>query len=318
MPSSGSLQNPAARTLALFLAAGACGAAVVACATTAGREAETTLAKGLVPTEQENQIGLQVKQELETKEHIRYMDDPAIVDYVRAVAANVIKFGQKDRSDVQWQVNVIDDPKTVNAFATPGGYLYVYSGLIATAENEAELAGVMAHETGHVVARHSARAMVAAYGLEAVASLATGQNPGLATQIGESIALNGVMLKHSRGAETEADEYGAKYASQAGYDPHALITFFQKLQAQEGHTPKILSYLSDHPATQDRIDHLNEYIAKNNLTGHELNAAPYAAIKQRVLSRPPPPAGGAAPAPGGAAPPPPGAAPPAPGAAPPP
>lgn len=309
MASSGALRIPAARTLALFLAA----SAGASCATTAGREAETTLAKALVPTDQENQIGLQVKQQLETQEHVRYMDDPAIVDYVRAVAGRVIAFGQKDRPDVKWQVNVIDDPKTVNAFATPGGYLYVFSGLLATADNEAELAGVMAHETGHVTARHSARAMVAAYGLEAVAALAGGSNPGLLTQIGQSIALNGVMLKHSRGAETEADELGARYASEAGYDPHALITFFSKLKAQEGQTPKILSYLSDHPATQDRIDHLNEFITKHNLVGRELNAPAYAAIKQRVASRPPPPA--AAPA-GKPASPPPGAAPPPPGAAP--
>ena len=74
---------------------------------------------------------------------------------------------KRDRPEVNWQINVIDDSKTVNAFATPGGYLYVYSGLIMAADNEAELAGVMAHETGHVVARHSARQMVDAYGLSA-------------------------------------------------------------------------------------------------------------------------------------------------------
>src|SRR5204862_6346258 len=118
--------------------------------------------------------------------------------YIRNIANLMIASGKKDRPDVQWQVNVIDDPKTVNAFATPGGFLYVYSGLLAAANNEAELAGVMGHETGHVVARHAARNLVTAYGLEALVSLAAGDNPGLLTQLATSIAANGLFLKHSR------------------------------------------------------------------------------------------------------------------------
>src|SRR6185369_4701480 len=144
-------------------------------------------------------------------------------------------------------VNVIDDPKTVNAFATPGGFLYVYTGLLAAADDEAQLAGVMAHETGHVVARHSARSMVAAYGLEAVVALATGQNPNLLSQIASGIAANGLMLAHSRADETEADELGVKYMSAAGYDPHALAAFFHTLQAKQGSMPGVLVFLSDHP-----------------------------------------------------------------------
>lgn len=295
------------------------------CATPAGRSVERATAAALVSSEQENQIGLQVKSELEQKQNVKYITDPGIADYVVSVAQNVIRFGQKDRSDVQWQVHVIDDPKTVNAFATPGGFLYVYSGLLASAENEAELAGVMAHETGHVVARHSARSMVAAYGLEAVVGLASGSNPGLLTQLGANIGAQGLMLAHSRADETEADEYGARYASAAGYDPNALITFFQKLQAQEGHTPKLLAYLSDHPATGDRIAHLQSYIAKNGLNGNALNAGPYAQMKARLAARPsqagappspgappPPPAAGGRSTGGGAPPPAPPAPPPAP------
>jgi predicted Zn-dependent protease len=231
------------------------------CATSTTRNAETAIAKVLISTEQENQIGLQVKQELEQKQQIRYMNDPQIVSYVRTVAGRVIEVGKRDRGDVQWQVNVIDDPKTVNAFATPGGFLYVYSGLLAAAEDEAQLAGVMAHETGHVVARHSARGMVTAYGLEAVVALATGQNPNLLAQIASSIAANGLMLAHTRADETEADELGVRYASAAGYDPHALSQFFRILQAKQGSMPGVMVYLSDHPATGDRITHIEQMIA---------------------------------------------------------
>jgi beta-barrel assembly-enhancing protease len=127
------------------------------------------------------------------------------VNDVRGVADRVITFGKRDRPEVQWQVNVIDDSKTVNAFATPGGYLYVYSGLIMAADNEAELAGVMAHETGHVVARHSARQMVDQYGLEAVSGMVLGKNPGLVGSIVGGVGQKGFMLANSRSDETEAD-----------------------------------------------------------------------------------------------------------------
>jgi predicted Zn-dependent protease len=310
-------------TLRIGLGVAACAAlgAVGGCATPAGRNAELGLAKALISTDQENQIGLQVKQELEQKEKIKYLDDPQVVSYVRGVANRVIELGKRDRPDVQWQVNVIDDPKTVNAFATPGGFLYVFSGLLAAADDEAQLAGVMAHETGHVVARHSARNMITAYGLEAVASLAGGQNPGLLTQLATTIVGNGLMLKHSRNDETEADEYGARYASGAGYDPHALIAFFHTLQQKEGSMPGVMVFLSDHPATSDRIAHLEQYIDANHLGGSNRGGGAFQPIKQRILAQaaraptsrtgapPPPPASGATAAP---PPPPPSGAPPPP------
>src|SRR4051812_32249869 len=145
---------------ALVVPVGAGAAGSMGCATM-GTNAEKVAAEQLISIDQENQLGLQVKNELEQKQNIRYITDPTVGNYVTGVANKVIAFGKKDRPEVQWQVHVIDDAKTVNAFATPGGYLYVYSGLLLAADNEAELAGVMAHETGHVVARHSARSMVA-------------------------------------------------------------------------------------------------------------------------------------------------------------
>jgi predicted Zn-dependent protease len=289
---------------------------VGSCATSTTRTLETGVAGVLVSPDQENQIGLQLKTDLDTKQGVVYLTDPATVEYVRAVANNVIQFGRKERPEVAWQVFVIDDSQTVNAFATPGGYLYVYRGLLETAQNEAELAAVMAHETGHVVARHAARSMVVAYGLDAMTSLAAGKNPGLAAQLTSSIAGKGVLLAHSRADETEADEYGARYASSATYDPHAFSTFFQRLQQVEGSQPGVLTYLSDHPATGDRIVHINGYIQSQHLTGTALNPEPYARMRARLKTLPPSPAKGAAPPrPAG---PPPGAPPAPPPGAPPP
>jgi predicted Zn-dependent protease len=260
---------------------GLVGLAIASCASM-GSNAETIAARELIPAEQENQLGLQVKQELETKQNIRYVIDPTVVGYVRGVADKVIALGKKDRPEVTWQVNVIDDPKTVNAFATPGGYLYVYSGLLLQTDNEAELAGVMAHETGHVVARHAARNMVAAFGLQAVTEMVVGQNPGLLQKVASGIATQGLLLKHSRSDETEADEYGARYASAVGYDPHGLVTFFQRLQATEGQGNAAMVFLSDHPATPDRVSHVSSYISAHNLVGTDLGADRFAPIKAMV------------------------------------
>jgi predicted Zn-dependent protease len=252
------------RHVVFALAAAAAASAGCSHAQRAG--AETTLAKALVSDEQEQQIGEQVQQELD-KQHVKYVDDGAVVGFVKGITDKILPLAEKDRPGVKWTVKVIDDPKTVNAFAVPGGHLYVYSGLLLAADNPSELAGVMAHEAGHVVARHSARQMVDAYGLQAVLGLALGKNPGLASQIAGSIAGNGLMLANSREDETEADEYGARYASAAGYDPRGLISFFQKLEKQEGKTAQVMKFLSDHPATPDRIAHLDAYIKAHDLGG---------------------------------------------------
>ena len=270
---------------------------------------ESAAANIMVSDEQESQLGLQVKSDLETKEGIKYVADQQVVDYVRGVANKILVPARKDRPVVKWTVNVIDDPKTVNAFATPGGYLYVYTGLLLLADNEAQLAGVMGHEAGHVVARHSARQMVDAFGLQAVAGLALGQNPGLLAQLGAAVAAKGTMLAHSRGHEDEADEYGARYSSAAGYSPMALGALFEKLKAKSGDTSGIATWFSDHPSSSDRIAHISAYSKANGLGGKDLGAERFAAIRTRIGSLPAQPAG--KPAGGGAPPagPPPGSPP---------
>lgn len=247
--------------------------------------AEKAVARVLISDEQEEQLGLQVKQELEQKENIKYVEDPAVVEYVRTVATPILQAANADRKGVKWKLNIIDDPKTVNAFATPGGYLYVYTGLLLAADNEAELAGVLAHEAGHVVGRHSARAMVNAYGLQAVTDMALGENPGTLAQVAAQLAGGGIQLAHGRGEELEADEFGAKYSSAAGYDPRGLITFFAKLQGEQGETPALLKWLSTHPANEDRIAHLRQVIARDRLEGTKTDAEQLNTIKTRLRNQ---------------------------------
>ena len=264
--------KPSVRVLVL-----SCAVAVAACATPG-------IAKALVSDDQEAQLGAQVKQELD-KQGTKYIRDPEIVNYVKGVAEKIFVSADKDRPGVKWQVFVIDDPKQVNAFATPGGYLYVYTGLLMAADNEAQLAGVWGHESGHVVARHSAQQMVNEMGMQTVIEVALGQNPNQLAQLASTLAAKGALLAYSREDETQADEYGARYSAQAGYDPHGIIQFFEKLKAMEGNQPAFAKYLSDHPATEDRITHLQQYIKDKGLTGTELGAERLQPVKQKLIAQ---------------------------------
>ncbi len=265
-----------------------CGLAIVAmfagCSAKQLARTETIVADTLISDQQEDQLGLEVKKELEAQ-GMKYVQDPAITSYVQGIAAKIYANANKDRPNVKWRTAVIDDPKTVNAFATPGGFIYVYTGLLLKADNEAEVAGVMGHEAAHVTRRHSARQLVKVYGMQAVIGAATGKNPGTAREIaGALLGVGGQvgLLANSRSNETEADESGVGYTSRAGYDPKGLMTFFQKLQASSGSTPGILKWLSTHPPHADRVSHVNAVIASQRLGGTDVGADRLAAIKAKI------------------------------------
>jgi predicted Zn-dependent protease len=267
--------------------AAALAAALLACSAQQRIATEKALAEVLIPDEQEKQIGLAVREELEKKENVRYLEDATVTGYVKEVSGKVLPLASRERPGVEWSVRVIDDPKTVNAFATPGGFLYVYSGLLLAAADTAEVAGVMAHEAGHVVARHSARQMVNAMGIEAVTGVALGKNPGATAQLAAGFAGKTLLLAHSRSEEIEADEHGARYAAAAGYDPRGIATFFQKLEAESGGSPGILTWLSTHPPSSERIDKVERYIAANKLAAKGgRDPAPLAKVKARIRALP--------------------------------
>lgn len=246
--------------------------------------AERIAADVLISQEQERQLGLQIKKELETKEGLKYYADPEVEAYVKGVANKIIAQSRDDR-DGEWFVYVVDDPDTVNAFATPGGHLYILTGLILQAKNEAELAGILGHEAGHVVARHSARQMVVAFGLETVVGMALGEDPGTLAEVASTLAANGALLAHGRSDETESDEYGARYTSASSYSPDGLITFFEALQALQGQQPEAMKWISTHPPHEERVSHLREYIQENGLSGSDLGADRIAPIQERIRSR---------------------------------
>ncbi len=247
---------------------------------------ETTLAQVLISDEQEEALGKQVQAELESQ-GTRYVKDAQVVAYVEGLVNRIAPRAQKDRQTT-FKVHVVDDTKTVNAFATPGGHVYVFTGLLLAADDEAQVVGVLSHEMGHVTARHTARQLVSTYGVQRVNEMALGKEPGTLAKVASGIAGNGVLLAHSRASENEADEYAVQYASAIGYDPTGISRFFQHLMKNEGQVPRVLTWLSTHPANQDRIEHVKELIAKDNLRGSEVGAQRLTPIKQRLGGAPVP------------------------------
>jgi Zn-dependent protease with chaperone function len=188
----------------------------------------------------------------EVDREAKFVDDPIITEYVNRVGQNIVLHSD---AKVPFTIKVIDSDE-VNAFALPGGFFYVNKGLILAADNEAELAGVMAHEIAHVAARHAvenqAKATLMDYGLLA-GSIFLGGIPGMIiNNAGPLAALLGFM-KFSRGAESEADKLGVQYLYAAGYDPNALATMFEKLAAKNKKKPGLISKaFASHPQPPER------------------------------------------------------------------
>src|SRR5438477_2240696 len=182
----------------------------------------------------------------------KFIDDPIITEYVNRVGQNIVLHSD---AKVPFTIKVIDSDE-VNAFALPGGFFYVNKGLILAADNEAELAGVMAHETGHVAARHAMenerKMQVIDYGMLA-GILLGGGIIGNVLYNGGGFFEGMAFLKFSRAAEEEADRLGVQYMWAAGYDPNAMATMFEKLEAKNKKKPGTLAKMfTDHPAPADR------------------------------------------------------------------
>lgn len=250
------------------------------CTLTQRRQTEQVVAATLITDAQETELGFQVHEELK-KENTKFLENPDVGFYVGGLVNKLKPLADQDRAGVKWQYFVIDDPKTVNAFATPGGRIYVYTGLLLEAENEAEVVGVLGHELGHVVARHSARQLVAAKGLETVAAMALGKDPGDVAVLAAGLIGKGSIMAYGRDMELESDHYGAKYANAAGYAPQGLASFFEKLKAK-GELPGFLTFLSTHPANTERIEKINAHIAGEGLQSKELGAASLKAIQAKI------------------------------------
>jgi hypothetical protein len=212
-------------------------------------------------TDGEIKMGKQFADEIEKS--TKFITDPVVDEYVNRIGQNIVK---NSDCKVPFTIKVIDSDE-INAMALPGGFFYVNSGLILAADEEAELAGVMAHETAHVCAHHAAREMTrlnyAEIGMVPLEIMLPYDLAGYGIYEAAQLAIPITFLQFSRDFEAQADYLGVQYMYRSGYDPQAFITFFEKVQALEKRKPGLVAKaFSDHPQTPDRILHTQEEIAR--------------------------------------------------------
>ncbi|HKQ78678.1 MAG TPA: M48 family metallopeptidase [Blastocatellia bacterium] len=221
----------------------------------------------------------------ETDRQSKFITDPIITEFVNRVGQNIVL-----RSDakVPFTIKVIDSDE-INAFALPGGHLYINRGVVEAADNEAELAGVIAHEIAHVTARHgveqASKGQLANYA--SIPLIFLGGWGGYAVRQAAGLAIPLGFLKFSRGAEKEADRLGAQYMWASGYDPHAMITFFEKLEAKVKKKPgAIAKVFSTHPMTSDRISEVSDLIARfPDKQEYQVSSSEFNAVRSRLISQ---------------------------------
>jgi len=235
-------------------------------------------------TETEMKMGKQYAMMVE--QTARMVQDPVVNEYVNRIGQNLVR---NSDAKVPFTIKVIDSDE-INAFALPGGFFYVNSGLILAADEEAELAGVMAHEIAHVAARHQMQQMtrlqyanMATIPLIFVGSWGVYQAASLAI----NLALPVTFMKFSRGFETEADYLGVQYMYKAGYDPQAFISFFEKIEAKDKKKPGTLAKaFASHPPTPDRITHTEDEIKRvlPSQPQYVVSTSEFDSVKARLAS----------------------------------
>ena len=208
----------------------------------------------------ESEIRMGKQYAMQVENSVKMVQDPVVTEYVNRIGQNLVR---NSDAQVPFTIKVIDSDE-INAFALPGGFFYVNSGLLLAADEEAELAGVMAHEIAHVAARHGTRQMTRAQwaNIGTIPLIFVGGGIGYAVYEAAGLGLPLTFMKFQRNFEAEADYLGLQYMYKTGYDPQAFISFFEKIQAKEKKKPGTLAKaFATHPQTPDRIEKSQQEIA---------------------------------------------------------
>ncbi len=250
---------------------------LLSCATTGPGGKKSLI---LISTSEEVSIGRSVANDVESQNKVT--DDSVLADYIDRVGQKIARVS--DRTDIGYHFKVLESPE-INAFACPGGFIYIYTGLLKTMDNEAQLAGVLAHEIGHVVARHSVKRLQQVLGIQVLLSIALGESSEI-TQKAVSAGLVVILQGYSRQNEFEADYDGALYMTKAGHHPQGMIQLFGKFKEMEKgrKNTSLDQLLASHPPTSDRIAKVKEHIRSFNLGERQLafGEDEYQNIKSRL------------------------------------
>jgi len=245
----------------------------------------------LFSSQQDIQLGQEAAAQVQQQQAV--VQNAQLTNYLNSLAGRLANTTH-GRSEFPYKVNAIAS-KDINAFALPGGPIFVYTALIGEASNEAELAGVLAHEMTHVKLRHGTNQATEANLIQlpfafAEKAVGTGSLLGQLAQLGIGLGFNSVILKMSRGHESEADYNGALTMAEAGYNPLAMAQFFQKLEAKGGAESRLTQFLSDHPNPGNRVKAVQDEIRQMPQRSYTADRGQFPAIKQLVstIAVPPP------------------------------
>ncbi|HAX44162.1 MAG TPA: M48 family metalloprotease [Bryobacteraceae bacterium] len=244
----------------------------------------------LFSKQQDIQLGQEAAQQME--QQLAIVNNKDLTDYVNRVGQRLVREGQLEEYPYFFKV-VQED--SINAFAFPGGPMYVHTGLMRAAENEAQLAGVLAHELSHVVLRHGTSQVSKAQGFQILAMIGgaalggNGSMAGTLAQLGIGVGLNSVMMKYSRNAERDADLLGMHAMARAGYNPIEMARFFEKLAAESGKQNKLVAaFFSSHPDPGSRVKSVEKEIPYLPKTQYGRTEGDLTRMKQSIEKLPAP------------------------------
>ena len=250
----------------------------------------------LFSPQQDIEMGRQSAQQAERQLQILYDRDPAT--YINTLGQNLVTHAPNNEK-YPFQFKIVNDT-AINAFALPGGFIYVNRGAIEAADNESQIAGVMAHEIGHVVLRHGTHQISRAYVAQAPLAvlggvMGAGSMGAILGQLGVGFGLNSLFLKYSRDSESQADLMGTQILHDSGYDPRAMVDFFEKLQVVS--KERTAQFFSDHPVPENRISNVQKEIEKlGGAPPNALTDSPDFHSAKTLIAGLPAPRGGARPA----------------------
>lgn len=215
--------------------------------------------------EDDKTLGLQTKQQIDANPSefpiLNRSSYPSVYAYVYAMRDDILNSGKVSyKTEFPWEVYIIQRDDVVNAFCTPGGYIYVYTGLIKYLDHKSSLAGVLGHEMAHADKRHSTNQLTKKYGVQTMLDVIVGKNQNLLTQIGSEL----VSLQFSRTDESQADEYSVVYLCPTKYRANGAADFFQKIINQGGSQPP--AFLSTHPNPDNRVANINQHATDGGCT----------------------------------------------------
>ena len=242
----------------------------------------------LFSRQQDQQLGLETAKEVHQK--YQAVESRYLQDYLKRVGERLASAKEAKESGFTFQFTLVHDP-SVNAFALPGGPMFVFTGLMKMVDNEAQLAGVMAHEMSHVILRHGTNQLSKANLVQIPAllvSAAAGQDTvvGQLAQAGIGFGLNSVLLKFSRSDETQADLLGSHLMAESGYNPIEMARFFEKLESSGG--ARGPQFLSDHPNPGNRVQAISEEISGLPKRSYGYETGQFARVKAEIAKLPSP------------------------------